>query len=76
MVEIIEKSGPDKVPSCIIDKKLVSAIGQLLESDKSLQSRLSYYLDTKRREIKSKKVSDFTQADWTSNRWKLTKSKN
>jgi hypothetical protein len=72
MVEIIEKSGPDKVPSCIIDKKLVSAIGQLLESDKSLQSRLSYYLDTKRREIKSKKVSDFTQADWTSKLNRLT----
>jgi hypothetical protein len=56
-----------KLPSCLVDKKLIQELGELIEADSNLQNRLSYLLDSKTKDIRCVKVQDFITTDWGSN---------
>lgn len=55
------------IPPCRIEKALIREIGELLEKDDLCKDNVNYILDSKTRDIQSKRVKDFIEADWGSN---------
>lgn len=61
--EIVEKRSV-KIPPCKIEKDLIREIGELLESQEPCENRLRYSLDTRSKDMKSRRVKDFVEAEW------------
>jgi len=54
-----------EIPSCKIDKELISSLGRILESDSVCQKeKIVYSLDSRLRKIESENSSEFIATDW------------